>query len=100
MANTETREIQGQLAPRQAGVEQRREEHVAGDAGEGVEVEYARADHLRAAPVSHFPRLHARLIKVASAAAPKPLSMFTTPTFGAQLFSIPSSAATPPKDAP
>ena len=33
-------------------------------------------------------------------AAPKPLSMFTTPTFGAQLVSIPSSAAKPPNEAP
>ena len=33
-------------------------------------------------------------------AAPKPLSMFTTETPEAQLFSMPSSAAMPPKLAP
>jgi hypothetical protein len=33
-------------------------------------------------------------------AAPKPLSIFTTETPFAQLFNIPSSAATPPKLAP
>jgi hypothetical protein len=36
----------------------------------------------------------------ATHAAPKPLSIFTTVTFDAQLFSMPSSAATPPKLAP
>ena len=33
-------------------------------------------------------------------AAPKPLSMFTTETLGEQVFNIPSSAATPPNEAP
>ena len=36
----------------------------------------------------------------ASAAAPKPLSMLTTPTPGAQLLSIVSMALIPPKDTP
>jgi hypothetical protein len=36
----------------------------------------------------------------ATQAAPKPLSMLTTVTFDAQLFNMPSSAATPPKLAP
>ena len=36
----------------------------------------------------------------ATRAAPKPLSMLTTVTFDAQLFSMPSRAATPPKLAP
>ena len=33
-------------------------------------------------------------------AAPNPLSIFTTETLGEQVFNIPSSAATPPNDAP
>jgi len=41
-----------------------------------------------------------RLMQEATHAAPKPLSMLTTVTFEAQLFSMPSSAATPPKLAP
>ena len=40
------------------------------------------------------------LIADATQAAPKPLSMFTTATPLAQLFSMPSSAARPPKLAP
>lgn len=40
------------------------------------------------------------LMRVAAAAAPKPLSMLTTVTPAAQLFSMESSAASPPKDAP
>ena len=42
----------------------------------------------------------ARTIIAAEYAAPNPLSMFTTETFGEQEFSIPSSAARPPKAAP
>ena len=38
---------------------------------------------------------HTRLIKLATYPAPKPLSIFTTLTFEAQEFIIPSSAATP-----
>jgi hypothetical protein len=41
-----------------------------------------------------------RLMRDAAAAAPKPLSMFTTVTPEAQELSIPSSAAMPPSDAP
>lgn len=41
-----------------------------------------------------------RLIKLATNPAPKPLSMLTTVTFEAHEFSIPSSAAIPPKLAP
>jgi len=40
------------------------------------------------------------LIRLAAYAAPKPLSMFTTVTPDAQLLSIASSAAMPPKLAP
>ena len=40
------------------------------------------------------------LMRLAIEAAPKPLSMFTTDTPDAQLFSMPSRAAMPPKLAP
>src|SRR3972149_1122921 len=43
---------------------------------------------------------YSRLITEEITPAPNPLSMFTTATVGAQEFSIPSSAATPPKPAP
>ena len=43
---------------------------------------------------------HLRLIKLATNPAPNPLSIFTTVTFDAHELSIPSSAATPPKEAP
>ena len=45
-------------------------------------------------------RAHSRLINDAIQAAPKPLSIFTTLTFGEQVFNMPRSAATPPNDAP
>lgn len=41
-----------------------------------------------------------REMRTKAMAAPKPLSMFTTVTPAAQLDSIPSSAASPPSDAP
>jgi len=41
-----------------------------------------------------------RLIKVAIYAAPNPLSIFTTLTFGEHELSIPKRAANPPNDAP
>src|ERR1700675_2994336 len=40
---------------------------------------------------------YSRLITLATHPAPNPLSMFTTLTFEAQLFSIPNSAVSPPK---
>jgi hypothetical protein len=43
---------------------------------------------------------YSRLIADATRAAPNPLSIFTTVTFEAHEFSMPSSAATPPKLAP
>jgi len=43
---------------------------------------------------------YSRLITEERTPAPKPLSMLTTPTVGAQELSIPSRAATPPKLAP
>ena len=49
--------------------------------------------------VSSFPRA-VRKIVAAKQPAPKPLSMFMTATFGAQELSIPSKAASPPKEAP
>ena len=43
---------------------------------------------------------HSRLMALATQPAPKPLSMLTTQVFEAQLLSIPSKAASPPKLAP
>jgi hypothetical protein len=45
-------------------------------------------------------RRDATSILKANAAAPKPLSILTTPTPGLQLFSMVNSALTPPNDAP
>ena len=45
-------------------------------------------------------RVHNRLIILARKPAPKPLSMFTTETPDAQLFSMPRRAARPPNAAP
>ncbi len=79
-----------------ARVEQRTERHVARDAGEAVEVEVAAADFEALAHETPS----RRLMSDAENAAPKPLSMLTTETPAAQEFSIPSSAAMPPKLAP
>jgi len=45
-------------------------------------------------------KYYKRLMHDATQAAPNPLSIFTTVTLDAHEFSIPSSAATPPKLAP
>ena len=66
-------------------VEERGEQHVAGRAADHVDVG---APHAGAT------------ILCASAAAPKPLSMFTTPIPGAHDVSMPSSAASPSNAAP
>ena len=55
-----------------AGVEQRREQHVAGDAADAVEVEQP----------GHAPPPAARAIRAAIVPAPSPSSMFTTATPG------------------
>ncbi len=94
----------GEGAVRGAGIQQRAEELVARDAGRTVEV----ADELSpgrhaVSPVSVDASASAqagRLIRVAITAAPKPLSMFTTPMPPAHELSIVSSAETPPKFAP
>lgn len=69
-------------------VDQGGHQHVPGDPADGVD---PRALHGVPRP---------RFTRDAAYAAPKPLSMFTTVTPGAQLLSIASSAATPPKEAP
>jgi hypothetical protein len=43
---------------------------------------------------------HRRQMRLAAAAAPKPLSILTTVTPAAQELSMPSRAASPPNDAP
>jgi hypothetical protein len=45
-------------------------------------------------------RADARAMRVAEKAAPKPLSMLTTLTFGEQEFNMPNSAVAPEKLAP
>jgi hypothetical protein len=52
------------------------------------------------AAAAHVAGARFRLSIEAIRPAPNPLSMFTTATPAAQVFSIPSSAATPPKLAP
>ena len=66
-------------------VEERRQQHVAGGAADHVDVRDPHAG---------------TTILCASAAAPKPLSMFTTPIPGAHDVSMPSSAASPSNAAP
>jgi len=69
-------------------IKQRGDEHVAGDAAENVEIKDF-----------HFCET-SELIWLAAKPAPKPLSMFTTVTPLAQLFSMANNAAMPPKLAP
>src|SRR5439155_4941 len=73
-----------------AGVEQRSERHVAGDAGERVEP--GDGGHARRARWSQA--------RATAQAAPKPLSIPTTVTPAAHEASMASSAVTPPKLAP
>ena len=73
-----------------AGIEQGAEQHVAGDAGDGVHVRQA----------AHAPPPAERAIRAAIVPAPKPSSMLTTATPAAQEVSIASSAERPPKLAP
>ena len=54
----------------------------------------------RVAALEHFPDRHVRQIRLAAAAAPNPLSMFTTVTPAAHELSMPRSAASPPNAAP
>ena len=73
-----------------AGVEQRGEQHVAGDAGDGVDVGEA----------AHAPPPAERAIRAAIVPAPNPSSMLTTATPAAHEVSIASSAERPPNVAP
>ena len=73
---------------RGARVEERAEEHVAGDARDGVDVE--EPAHAAAA----------RAMRLATVAAPNPSSMLTTATPGAQEESIDMSATCPPAATP
>ncbi len=73
---------------RHAKVEEETEEHIAGNAGKGVEIK-----GLHAAP-------RARRMRAAAAAAPKPLSILTTVTPAAQELSMPRRGARPLKAAP
>ena len=73
-----------------AGVEQRAQQHVAGDAGHAVEVE----------DPAHPPPPAERAIRAAIVPAPNPSSMLTTATPAAQETSIDSSAVMPASAAP
>src|ERR1051326_3463756 len=90
-----------QLMFRPTDIDQRAEQHVAADPGGAVEICNA---HYRAIASSGTRAFTALLIRVnkrcAAVAAPNPLSMFTTVKPVAQLFSMPSNAATPWKLAP
>src|SRR3954451_15578931 len=82
---------------RHPGSEERTKQHVPAGAGRRVDP----ADHtpVLSSPAPAAPRA-LRATRAAKTPAPKPLSMFTTLTPGAQEFSIPSRAASPPKEAP
>ena len=73
-----------------AGVEQRREQHVAGDPADAVEVEQPAHGALRAVPRA------ARAIRAAIVPAPKPSSIPTTARPAAHEQSIAWSAVCPP----
>src|SRR5690348_2499871 len=73
---------------RRAGVDERREQHVAGHAGEGVDP----AAHRRSPPT--------RGSRWAAIAAPNPESMLTTVTPAAQDACMARSAVTPSSEAP
>ena len=78
-----------------AGLDQRAERHVAGDAGDAVEVE----DPHGPTSVSRAPATRLAIRK-ATCAAPNPLSMFTTLTPGAHEDIMASNAVSPSNDAP
>src|SRR3954462_6944581 len=82
---------------RHPGSEERTEQHVPAGAGRRVDP----ADHtpVLSSPAPAAPRA-LRATRAAKTPAPKPLSMFTTLTPGAQEFSIARRAASPPKEAP
>ena len=73
-----------------AGVDQRGQQHVAGGAGDAVDV----GDAGHEAPAAR------RAMRAAIVPAPKPSSMFTQATPAAHDESIASSAVTPPNEAP
>jgi len=83
----------GQKSPdrREQGPETRLQ-HAPHDGGE--------AEHGESAPGPDAGPCHEWLMRLAAAAAPNPLSMLTTVTPAAQELSMPSSAATPPNEAP
>ena len=80
------------LVERRAGVQQRPQQHVAGDSADRVDVQQSLRAH--AAPAA------ARAIRAAIVAAPNPSSMLTTATPGAHEVNIASSAGMPPAATP
>ncbi len=63
-------------------------------------IHHVEPDEGRLVAVDDGPYGHVWQIRLAAAAAPKPLSMLTTVTPAAQELSMPSSAARPPNEAP
>src|SRR5437870_3029790 len=82
---------------RPANINQRAQQHITADAGGAVEVSNHRQTWI--VPVVTDARSRVSM-RCAAAAAPNPLSILTTVSPVAQLFSIPSKAASPPKLAP
>jgi len=78
-------------------IDQRANEHVAADSTEEVQI---KSFHAPDDGLLGYSAAARALIWLAAYPAPKPLSMFTTVIPLAQLLSIPSSAANPPKLAP
>ena len=88
--DAERADVLGHLLLAGPGVDQRGQQHVAGGAGDAVDVGDARHD----APAAR------RAMRAAMVPAPKPSSMFTQATPAAHEESIASSAVTPPSEAP
>ena len=88
--DAEPAHVLGHALLARAGVDQRRQQHVARGAGDAVDVGDARHD----APAAR------RAMRAAMVPAPKPSSMLTQATPAAHDESIASSAVTPSSDAP
>src|SRR5262249_5870564 len=86
-------------ATRQSPGRRRRPDRIRGPAGRLAASLKQKRGQERGTPYCNVLR-HIWLMSDATVAAPNPLSILTTETPEAQLFSIPKSAATPPKLAP
>ena len=99
MPSTEKQKIRARLRSYERKLQKEKKEH--GFYRDGAGKRYQIGPHYNGTSgYCADTRATSRLIRVAAQAAPKPLSILTTVTPAAQLFSIVSSAATPPNDAP